>query len=196
MDINILLFPDFESLDVFGPAEILGSIDKYHLRFISAHGGIVTSKQGVPILAEALDEIDYSAILLIPGGFGVRPLINDAHFIAMVKFLASQAKYCLTVCTGSALLAKTGLLDSRRATSNKISFEWVQSINSNVDWIGNARWVIDGKYYSSSGVTAGMDMTLGFVSDIWGKDIAIKTANYMEYVWNSDKDKDLFAYKV
>lgn len=195
MDVNILLFPDFETLDAFGPAEVLGSIDEYRLRFISLGGGIVTSKQGVPVLTEALSEVDYSAILLIPGGFGTRTLVNDSKFISKVKELASQCKYCLTVCTGSALLAKTGLLDGRKATSNKRSFEWVKSVNSKVKWIGSARWVIDGKYYTSSGVSAGMDMTLGFVSDKLGEEIAKKTANRMEYVWNSDKYKDLFAYK-
>jgi len=69
----------------------------------------------------------------------------------------------------------------------------VKSINSNVDWITRARWVVDGKFYTSSGVSAGMDMSLGFINDKLGKEIADETANAIEYVWNSDKDSDLFA---
>jgi len=69
----------------------------------------------------------------------------------------------------------------------------VKSINSNVDWITRARWVVDGKFYTSSGVSAGMDMSLGFINDRLEKEIADETANAIEYVWNSDKDSDLFA---
>ncbi len=69
----------------------------------------------------------------------------------------------------------------------------MKSINSNVDWITRARWVVDGKFYTSSGVSAGMDMSLGFINDRLEKEIADETANAIEYVWNSDKDSDLFA---
>jgi len=85
------------------------------------------------------------------------------------------------------------LLDGKNATSNKKAFEWVKSINSNVNWIKKARWVVDGKYYTSSGVSAGMDMTLGFIRDCFDEQTAIEIANHIEYIWNSDCSKDLFA---
>lgn len=69
----------------------------------------------------------------------------------------------------------------------------MKSINSNVDWITRARWVVDGKFYTSYGVSSGMDMSLGFINDRLGKEIADETANAIEHVWNSDKDSDLFA---
>ncbi len=188
-----MLFPNFETLDVFGSVEILGHIDEYHLRFISVNGGIIQSKQGTDIFTEPVNEVDYSGVLLIPGGQGTRLLVNDHNFIHMLNQIASQSTYCLTVCTGSALLAKTGLLDGRRATSNKRAFDWVKSVNSNIGWITGGRWVVDGKFYTSSGVSAGMDMSLGFINDRFGKEIADETANAIEYVWNSDKDNDLFA---
>ena len=100
---------------------------------------------------------------------------------------------CLAICTGSALLAKTGLMDGRRATSNKRAFDWVKSVNSKVDWLPKARWVIDGKFYTSSGVSAGIDMSLGFISDIFGTNTAEEIANSIGFVWNSDKDNDLFT---
>lgn len=193
MDVNILLFQDFETLDVFGPVEILGYINKYRLRFISMNGGVIQSKQGTDILTESIDEADYSGILLVPGGLGTRSLVNDQDFINKLNEIASQSTYCLTVCTGSALLAKTGLLDGRKATSNKRAFDWVKSVSTEVDWITRARWVVDGKFYTSSGVSAGMDMSLGFINDRFGKEFADDTANAIEYIWNSDKDNDLFA---
>ena len=193
MDVNVLLFPDFEPLDVFGPVEIFSRIEKYRLQFLSAPGGIMSSKRGAGTLTIPAVDADHAGILLIPGGQGTRTLVNDAAFIEKLKQLAIESTYCLTVCTGSALLAKTGLLDGRKATSNKKAFNWVRSVNGNVDWIAHARWVADGKFYTSSGVSAGMDMSLGFVNDRFGKAAADEIANAMEYIWNSDKDNDPFA---
>lgn len=193
MDINVLLFHDFETLDAFGPVEILGRITDYHLHFISMNGGVIKSKQGTEILTQPVSEADDSGILLIPGGQGTRPLVQDCNFIETLKLIASQSTSCLTVCTGSALLAKTGLLDGRKATSNKRAFDWVKDASVNVDWIAHARWVVDGKFYTSSGVSAGMDMALGFVNDRFGKAAANEIADSIEYVWNSDKEHDLFA---
>ncbi|SBV91008.1 ThiJ/PfpI domain-containing protein [uncultured Eubacteriales bacterium] len=193
MDVNVLLFDDFETLDVFGPVEVLGRINDYRLRFISANGGVIKSKQGTEILTQSTNDADDSGILLIPGGQGTRALVNDYAFIEALKQVACKSTYCLTVCTGSALLAKTGLLDRRTATSNKRAFEWVKSISSNVDWITHARWVADGKFYTSSGVSAGMDMSLGFVADRFGNHISTEIADAIEYIWNADKDNDPFA---
>ena len=74
-----------------------------------------------------------------------------------------------------------------------MSLEWVKTNSDKVDWIEKARWVVDGKYYTSSGVSAGIDMTLGFVADIFGYDSAIKIAKRIEYIWQEDKDIDLFT---
>lgn len=195
MDVNILLFPDFETLDVFGPVEILGHIEEYHMHYISMEGGIIKSRQGTDILTAPLTTADFSGILLIPGGQGTRSLVNDVVFIKRLTQIAAQSVYCLTVCTGSALLAKTGLLDGKKATSNKRAFEWVKSVNSNVEWTGCARWEVDGKFYTSSGISAGMDMMLGFIAERFGTEKAAGISDSMEYLWNSNKDYDLFAYK-
>lgn len=194
MDINICLFDDFETLDVFGPVEILGKLnDFYNLKYYSLDGGIVTSKHGTKILTDKLDVADDKGILFLPGGYGARKLVIDKNFIDKIRILAENASYCLTVCTGSALLAKTGLLKNKNATSNKIAFEWVKSIDTEVNWKSSARWVVDGKYYTSSGVSAGMDMSLGFIEDQFSKQKALEVANFIEYIWNSNKDDDPFA---
>jgi len=193
MDVNILLFPDFETLDAFGPVEVLGKIERYHLHYVSIAGGMIVSRQGIQILTENIDDVDTTGILLIPGGQGTRSLVDDDGYINKLTDIVLQSEYCLTVCTGSALLAKTGVLDYRKATSNKRAFEWVKSINTNVLWIDRARWVVDQKYYTSSGVSAGIDMALGFVADRFGHANAKKIANGIEYIWNADPDDDKFA---
>ncbi|CQR73256.1 Isonitrile hydratase [Sporomusa ovata DSM 2662] len=193
MDVNVLLFPDFETLDAFGPVEVLGRIDECCLHFVSANGGIIKSSQGVAILTEPLEKVDCSGVLLVPGGEGTRYLINDNMFIEKLSDIALQSQYCLTVCTGSALLAKANMLNGFKATSNKRAFDWVQSVNSEVEWISHARWVVDGKFYTSSGVSAGIDMALGFISDRFGITKAKELAQSIEYIWNSNKEADLFA---
>ncbi|MDD3417216.1 MAG: DJ-1/PfpI family protein [Lachnospiraceae bacterium] len=193
MNVNILLFPDFETLDAFGPVEVLGRIEQYRLHYVSITGGTIVSRQGVPVLTENINDVDATGILLIPGGQGTRPLVNEDEYINKLANAALLSEYCLTVCTGSALLAKTGVLDYKKATSNKKAFEWVKSINTKVLWINHARWVVDEKYYTSSGVSAGIDMALGFVADQFGNEKAEEIANHIEYLWNPDPCNDKFA---
>jgi transcriptional regulator GlxA family with amidase domain len=191
---NVILFDDFTTLDAFGPAEIIRCVPNvYSLSYHSINGGFVTNSLQAPINTLPFSEIDQSGILLIPGGMGTRELVNDNDFIKRLKGLAEKAPYVLTVCTGSALLAKTGLLNGVNATTNKKAFEWVCSNGKEVNWIKKARWVKDGKYYTSSGVTAGIDMTLGFVSDLHGMETAQAIAKHIEHIWNCDADNDPFA---
>ena len=193
MNVNILLFEDFETLDAFGPVEILGKIDDYKLKYYSFNGGVIVSAQGTSILTEKIESASKEGILVIPGGKGTRTLVNDKSFIQVLKDTAEVSTYCLSVCTGSALIAMTGLLNNKKATSNKKAFDWVTSINPDVNWIKNARWVVDGKYYTSSGVSAGIDMALGFIKDRFSEQKAIDIATHIEYIWNKNSSDDFFA---
>lgn len=195
MDVNIILFPGFETLDVFGPVEMLGHLEDYRLNFLSIKGGLIKSRQNLEVMTKPIDTQTYFGILLLPGGQGTRTLVEDLGFIELIKQLAQSSDYCLTVCTGSALLARTGLLNRRKATSNKKAFAWVESINPQVKWVSAARWAVDGIYYTSSGVSAGMDMTLGFIADRFGTGKAREIADRTEYQWSEDKDKDPFSKK-
>lgn len=133
--------------------------------------------------------------LFIPGGQGARILIQHTDFINQLKLLAQKSQYVLTVCTGSALLAKTGLLNGRRATSNKRAFDWVKTSSSQTHWVEKARWITDGKYYTSSGISAGMDMALAFVQDRVDKNTAQQIATRIEYHWQQDSQQDEFCPK-
>src|SRR5205085_7195499 len=113
-------------LDVFGPVEIFGIlIDLYRIKFYSLNGGLIKNKHGVSILTEKMDLVAKAEIFLIPGGIGTRTEVNNKQLLSKIIELAQSSNYVLTVCTGSALLAKTGLLDNRYATSNKLWFPWV-----------------------------------------------------------------------
>ena len=99
----------------------------------------------------------------------------------------------MTVCTGSALLAQAGLLDGRRATTNKMFFSWPESTWPAVRWVREARWVEDGKLWTSSGVSAGIDMALAVVQRLADEKTAELLATATEYEWHRDPAWDPFA---
>lgn len=194
IDCNIILFDGFETLDAFGPAEIIGKLpEAYRLGYFSMRGGIASSSQQIRVDTLPFSAMSAGGVLLIPGGMGTRTLVHEAAFIDQLHAVALNAAFVLTVCTGSALLAQTGLLDGRSATSNKLAFDWVQSVGPGVNWVRQARWVVDGNLYTSSGVSAGMDMALGFISDAHGQNTARNIADRIEYIWNANKNYDPFA---
>ncbi|ORF04229.1 dimethyladenosine transferase [Snodgrassella alvi] len=197
MHISIILYPDFETLDVFGPVEIFGKVPDWKMQFYSRDGGLISNRDGVQIATESFNTMPQSEIdtLFIPGGTGARTLILESDYINQLKQMAQKSRYVLTVCTGSALLAKSGLLDGKRATSNKLSFEWVKTSSLQTQWIEKARWVTDGKYYTSSGISAGMDMALAFVQDRAGETVARQIATRIEYCWQQDSQQDEFCLK-
>lgn len=190
MDIHVLLFPQYETLDAFGPIEILGQAG-YTMHLVSLEGGLVKNAQGIETVTEKAQ--DHAGIWLIPGGKGTRPLSKDTAFLQSLVNLTKRADWILSVCTGSALLGAAGLLDGRHATSNKRAFQWVESLRPAVHWEPSARWVKDGRFYTASGVSAGIDMALGFTADREGIDKARAIAERVEYVWREDPSVDPFA---
>jgi len=195
MNVGVLLFDNFETLDVFGPVEILGRLkDLYSIRFYSLSGGLIRNSHGISIVTEKLEpEHSNSEIIIIPGGAGTRLGVNNQLLIDTIRKISVSSNYVLTICTGSALLARTGLLDGRKATSNKRAFDWVMTNGKDVNWIKHARWIVDGKYYTSSGVSAGMDMALGFLADRHGLEFARKVAFEIEYNWTEESEDDNFS---
>ena len=195
--VNVLLYEGFTTMDALGPAEVLsrareGERKCYEIEYFSVAGGLVGSSTSAKIWTRKLDEIAKFDVLLVPGGFAARELAHDSGFIAVLGELVRRHEYVIAVCTGSVLLAKTGLLDGMEATSNKLSWQWVTSEAPSVRWVRAARWCVSGKFYTSSGVSAGIDEALGFIADMHGLDEAQRIARTMEYVWNSDKNSELF----
>jgi transcriptional regulator GlxA family with amidase domain len=202
--VAVALFDGFTVLDVYGPVQAFascrvtrpdGSRHGFFEVFTTAlTAGRVTSGEGVATLADHdLALAPACEILLIPGGFGTRAAVNDARFIDRLDAAAQRARITATVCTGSALLARTGRLDGRPATSNKIAWDWVVQQGPRVRWQRKARWVDDGDVITSSGVSAGIDMTLALIARLCGRDLALASARNMEYVWRDDAADDPFA---
>jgi transcriptional regulator GlxA family with amidase domain len=153
----------------------------------------VASFQGPQTLAE----FDYQHcplldLILLPGGFGTMRQLGNQALMDFLKKSVPAAKVTMSVCSGSWILAKAGLLDGRRATSNKVYFKLATDQSDQVDWISEARWVEDGPIFTSSGVSAGIDMSLAVIESLFGKKKALDIANYTEYVWNQDPNEDPF----
>ena len=195
MSIGVVLFQDFEILDVFGPIEMLGMYPKtFQLRMVAEARGVISSVQGPKCLAEDEfgDSVTYDAIL-VPGGQGTRREVNNRSMIEWLRRRAEQSQFVTSVCTGAALLAKAGVLDGRKATTNKRAFDWVASQGPKVHWKYDARWVEDGNIFTSSGVSAGMDMALAFISRTLGEKAAEDAALWAEYSRHRDAAVDPFA---
>jgi len=193
--LGIVLFPGFELLDVMGPAEMFGNLrEQIDMHMVAPQAGLVESAQKTNVDAPfSFDEHPHFDWLLVPGGQGTRALVRDEGFLTGLQQLAASAQLVMSVCTGSGLLAKAGLLDGRKATSNKFSFNWATEQSDKVEWIKKARWVDDGDRVTSSGVTAGTDMALAVIEREFGKEIAEKLAVYTEYQRETDSSQDPFA---
>ncbi|GMG82215.1 DJ-1/PfpI family protein [Paralimibaculum aggregatum] len=193
--IGALVFEGFELLDLFGPLEMFGIHDEDFAPVIIAEGaGPVASAQGPRVAVDArLDAPPPFEILLVPGGRGVRREVGNARLTGWVAEAAKRAEMVLSVCTGAALLARAGVLDGRRATTNKRAFDWVVRQGPKVDWQRRARWVEDGHVITASGVSAGMDMSLAAIGRLLGKEAARDAARQAEYLPHCSPEDDPFA---
>jgi putative intracellular protease/amidase len=200
--VGVVLFEGFELLDVYGPLEFLnGRSQSFRIVTVGQNTGPVAPSRGPKTPAggpqTAIEQSFASCepldLLLVPGGFGTRREVANPAMLDFLRARVERAEYVASVCTGSAVLAAAGLLDGRRATSNKAAFAWVRSQGPKVEWVAQARWVVDGKFWTSSGVSAGMDMVLALLASIGGEELALALAKYAEYEWHRDPAWDPFA---
>jgi len=195
--LGVLLFPGFELLDVFGPLEAFGirpAKDHFEAVLIAAESGPVESAQGPKAIADVdLKDTRSLDLILVPGGIGTRKEVENRAIMTWLAERSADAELVMSVCTGAAMLARSGVLDGRRATTNKLSFQWVVGQGPRVEWVKEARWVEDGKFFTSSGVSAGIDMALAAIARLVTPELAEDVATFMEYDRHRDAAWDPFA---
>jgi transcriptional regulator GlxA family with amidase domain len=200
--VGVVLFEGFELLDVYGPLEMWnGLANRFRIVTVGEKPGAVSPSRGrdaaaggpQSVVAQVFASCEPLDVLFVPGGYGTRREVANPAMLAFLRERAQRAEFVASVCTGSALLAAAGVLDGRRATSNKANFAWVRSQGPKVDWVAQARWVVDGKFWTSSGVSAGIDMALALLAQIGGAELARTIARYAEYEWHEDPAWDPFA---
>jgi transcriptional regulator GlxA family with amidase domain len=203
----MILFPGFQALDVFGPLDALNALSRQHpltLTLLSHDIGPVSTRH--PLFPGSIEQLIQPTatfasrpaldVLIVPGGPGTRVAGSEA-VEAAVGFIrevfAPGFKGLLTVCTGALLAARAGVLEGRRATTNKNRWETVTAEGEGVQWVRRARWVRDGNVWTSSGVSAGIDMTLAWIEEVFGDEAATEIAEGMEYIRVRDPENDPFA---
>ncbi|KAJ6024316.1 hypothetical protein N7540_005113 [Penicillium herquei] len=203
--IGVALFPGFQALDVFGPLDCLNTLSKLHpltLTLLSSTlDPISTYHPEIPtaISQSILPTSTYKTsppldLLLVPGGQGARG--SDAAVLEVIEFIKTvypSLKYLITVCTGSGLAARAGVLDGKRATTNKRAWKDTTAVRDAVIWVPAARWVVDDKVWSSAGVSAGLDVTLAWISEYFGENVANEVSERIEYTRQLDSTVDAFA---
>jgi transcriptional regulator GlxA family with amidase domain len=193
--LGVVLFPDFELLDVFGPLEMFGNMTgAIDVKMVAERKAPVRSAQGPSVVIDhSFNDCPHFDLLLVPGGMGTRTEVDNPAMIDWLPRRVAEAELAMTVCTGTALFARAGVLDGRKATTNKLAFHWVAEQGPKVEWVRQARWVEDGKFFTSSGVSAGMDMSLAAISRIAGEQVSEALAMAAEYDWHRDSTWDPFA---
>jgi len=193
--VGMLVFDGVAALDVAGPLEVLSrarlepGVESRHspekalfdVFTVARTTGPVTATGGLVLLPRcSFADAPRIDLLLVPGGFGTRPLLQDAETIDWIRRTAAAARLTASVCTGALLLARAGLLDGRRATTHWGSFGLLSSLARGVTIDREARFV-DDVVLTSAGVATGMDLAFHVVERIFGREVADETARYIEY---------------
>ncbi|MFJ2579662.1 DJ-1/PfpI family protein [Kitasatospora aureofaciens] len=180
MRIAFLLYKDFTALDVVGPYEVLSRIPGAEVVFTAARRGPVrTDMTSLALTADAaLDEVDSADVLLIPGGPGTAELLADEALLDWVRAVDATTTWTTSVCSGSLLLGAAGLLTGRRATSHWICLDQLPRFGAEP---ASDRVVVDGKYATAAGVSAGIDLALSLSGRLAGDATAEAIQLVIEY---------------
>ncbi|WP_062056376.1 DJ-1/PfpI family protein [Aquimarina longa] len=180
-NIGILVYDGTNSLDVMGPRHILGQILSAKTQFIGMKPGTFITTDRVEITVDAvIDSVNQLDILIIPGGFqGTVKNVYDDKLHNWIRKIDKTTVYTASVCTGAWVLGATGLLKNKKATTHWYKAEEMLE-KYGAEYV-NKRYVKDGKYWTSAGVTAGMDMSLAIINDILGENYTEGVMLDMEY---------------
>jgi transcriptional regulator GlxA family with amidase domain len=194
-NVGVLVFDGVAVLDVAGPFEVLSRArlepgvesrrsDEqalFDVFTVARDRDPVTATGGLVLVPRhSFEDAPRVDLLIVPGGFGTRPLLQDAPTVDWIRATAAKARLTASVCTGALLLARAGLLDGRRATTHWGSFGLLATLGRDITVDRDARFVDDG-VLTSAGVASGMDLALHVVETIFGREVADETARYIEY---------------
>ncbi len=193
--VGILIFDQVEVLDFAGPYEVFsrarleaGAASRrtdddapFRVFTVAATASSIRATGGLGVEPDfdfaSTPRID---LLIVPGGFGTRPLLDDARTIDWIRHTADGAGWVTSVCTGALLLAKAGLLSGRKATTHHLAYDLLEQAADDVAVVRGVRWV-DDEVLTAGGVASGIDMAFHLVERLLGKDVADETADYIEY---------------
>lgn len=187
-NVGILIFDEAEVLDFAGPFEVFAvtsELNNYELFDVFTVGESKKSIRAVNGLSVNptydFDSCPHIDILIISGGSGSRPLMENKKVLDWVKKVDESTEYTVSICSGSRIPAVLGLLDRKPYCTHHLVYEHMQELVPSGTPLKGERYVGSGKLYTSGGISAGIDLSFQIVEELHGKEIAEKTANYMEY---------------
>jgi transcriptional regulator GlxA family with amidase domain len=191
--VGILVFPEVEVLDFCGPFEVFSVTrlneerrreeqSPYEVILIAERKETVVATGGLKVVPDdSLDDCPPLDVLVVPGGWGTRREMTNDRLITWIAERGRQVTTLTSVCTGSLLLGKAGLLDGKRATTHWRVLEDMRRLFPSVDVIEDQHVVEEGDMMTSAGISAGIDMALRVVARHHGDAVARATARFMEY---------------
>jgi putative intracellular protease/amidase len=180
MDIALLIFPRLTALDAIGPYEVLQRLPGARVKFVAAARGVYRTDQDMLGLTAdfATSEVTSADILLIPGGIGTRPLVEDEATLEWIRAIDADSTWTTSVCTGSLLLGAAGLLQGKKATTHWAALDMLKEFGANPT---SERVVEQGKIITAAGVSSGIDMALRLAAHVAGDEVAQAIQLGIEY---------------
>jgi transcriptional regulator GlxA family with amidase domain len=194
-NVGILIFDDVEILDFAGPFEVFSRTRltpgpesrrseesaPFHVFTVAKTAAPIATTGGLRVVPHpAFADAPPIDLLVVPGGWGTRALLHDAETLAWIEKAAARARKVTTVCTGSLLVARTGLLRGKHATTHWGALDTLASLQAGVT-VEREHRVVDDGIVTSAGVASGIDMAFYVVETLFGRDVADDTAHYIEY---------------
>jgi transcriptional regulator GlxA family with amidase domain len=198
--VGIIIFDNVEILDVAGPFEVfavtrlnenqrLQQSSPFKVYLISETKNQILAIGGLRLTPDVtISECPELDLLIIPGGWGTRKESKNKILLNWIDNQFTNDRLIASVCTGSSLLGKAGLLDGRDATTHWRAFDFLQESAPKARILKDVRFTLTEPIFTSAGVSAGIDLALRIVSHFFGTEIGQATARHMEYPYpNSDR---------
>jgi transcriptional regulator GlxA family with amidase domain len=189
----ILIFDDVEVLDFAGPFEVFAVTDElsgyqlFNVHTVASSPGTVRARNGLKVVPDhTLESVPRPDLLIVPGGNGTRALLQQPGVIDWIHRKAPKTELVASVCTGSLLLAKAGLLAGLPATTHYQCFDLLREIEPTATVREDVRFTDTDRVLTAAGISAGIDLSLHIVARLQGVAVAQQTADYMEYPWKND----------
>lgn len=193
LNVAILLFDDVEVLDFAGPFEVFAVTDelsdykRFNVFTVAESPGSVRARNGLKIVPDhTLESAPAPDILVIPGGVGTRALLRKGSVLEWIRQRARRAAHTVSVCTGSLVLARAGLLDDLDVTTHRDCLDELAALAPAARVHGDRRFHDHDRVLTAAGISAGLDVSLHLVARLHGSEAAAEVARYMEYAWRND----------
>lgn len=196
--VGILLYPDFQLLDVAGVTAAFEIADTlkggaYHVTPLSLHGGLVRSSSGMALDTIACSSNNFFDTFIVVGGEGHKRAMKSPELLDCILKQSRNTRRICSVCSGAFLLAAAGLLDGCRVTTHWQQAEFLKLLFPKVKVEADAIYVHDGAVWTSAGISAGIDMSLALITQDLGEQTARRTAQQMVVFYHRPGGQSQFS---